>query len=143
MLCTNREIFMNRMAKHLFPAVATLLCVSCALAQTDNLRVGAAKIDVTPSAKAAPGLRNVWGTAYTGIHDHIYVRGIVLDNGKNSAALLSIDTSSMPDTLELRRRIEKETGVPAGSIMISTTHTHNAPAVGAAVDGRQGSPQAP
>ena len=33
--------------------------------------------------------------------------------------------------------------MPAGNIMISTTHTHNAPAVGAASNGRQGSPDAP
>jgi neutral ceramidase len=129
--------------KYLSLFSAALLCGIQALAQTNDLRVGAAKIDVTPSAKTATGLRNVWGTPYTGIHDHIYVRGIVIDNGKTSAALLSIDTSSMPDTLEVRRRIEKETGVPAGNIMISTTHTHNAPAVGAPVSIRQSGPDGP
>ena len=106
-----------------------------------NLRVGAARIDITPSANAATGLRNVWGTAFTGIHDHIYVRAIVIDNGQTSAALMSIDTSSMPDNLALRRRIEKETGVPAGQIMISTTHGHNAPAPGQTGNSRQRGPE--
>jgi hypothetical protein len=121
-------------------AVLSLPVVSFA-AGSGSLRVGAARIDITPAAAAAPGLRNVWGTAFTGIHDHIYVRAIVLDNGITSAALLSIDTSSEPDNLELRGRIEKETGVPAGQIMISTTHDHNAPAVGQPANSRQTGPE--
>ncbi len=122
---------------------ALLSTMPAIAAPQNNLKVGAYKVDVTPSDKVAVELKNVWGTLYTGIHDHIYVRAIVIDDGRTSAALVSIDTSSMPDTLELRRRVEKETGVPAGNIMISTTHTHNSPAVGAAADGRQGSPLAP
>jgi neutral ceramidase len=123
---------------------AVLSCVGPAIAaHPNNLRVGAAKVDITPPDTMATSLKNVWGTVYTGIHDHIYVRAIVIDDGKTSAALVSIDTSSMPDNIDVRRRIQKETGVPASNIMISTTHTHNAPAVGAGSSGRQGSPQAP
>lgn len=111
----------------------TLLCaalfapISAFTAGSGNLRVGAARIDITPTAKAATGLKNVWGTAFTGVHDHVYVRAIVIDNGQTSAALVSIDTASIPDTLAQRQRIEKEIGVPAGQIMITTTHGHNAP----------------
>jgi hypothetical protein len=110
-------------------------------ADSGGLRVGAARIDITPTAQEATGLRNVWGTAFTGIHDRTYVRGIVIDNGKTSAALIAIDTSSIPDNLELRRSIEKQTGVPAGNIMVSTTHTHNAPAPGQGRGSRQAGPQ--
>jgi neutral ceramidase len=106
---------------------ALFLPVSALAAGSGNLRVGAARIDITPTAKAATGLKNVWGTSFTGVHDHVYVRAIVIDNGQTSAALMSIDTASIPDTLAQRQRIEKETGVPAGQIMITTTHGHNAP----------------
>jgi hypothetical protein len=82
----------------------------------------------------------VWGTAFDGVHDHVFVRAIVLDNGQTGAALVSIDTSSTPDMLSVRRKIEEATGIPAGRIMISSTHTHNAPAVGAGKDSRQGGP---
>jgi hypothetical protein len=115
--------------------------MSVLAADSGNLRVGAARIDITPTAKAATGLKNVWGTTFQGIHDHIYVRAIVIDNAQTSAALMSIDTSSMPDNLALRRRIEKETGVPAGQIMISTTHGHNAPVVGRPLNSRQTGPE--
>jgi hypothetical protein len=122
-------------------AAVACFALSASAADSGSLRVGAAKIDITPKAEAAKGLRNVWGTAFEGIHDHIYVRAIVVDNGRTSAALMSIDTSSIPDNLDLRRRIEKETGIPAGQIMISTTHGHNAPAPGQPANSRQYGPE--
>ena len=56
------------------------------------LRAGAARIDITPAQ--ASGLKNVWGNEFKGVHDHIYIRAIVLDNGATSAALIALDTSS-------------------------------------------------
>ena len=67
------------------------------------------------------------GTEFQGVHDHIYVRAIALDNGLTDAALISIDVVAFPDSLELRRRMEKETGIPAEHIFITATHDHNAP----------------
>ena len=113
--------------KSFLPIAATVLIALPAIAQSGNLRVGAAKIDITPSAEDAKGLRNVWGTPFTGIHDHVYVRAIVISNGKTSAALVTEDTSQTPDTMPIRQRIEKETGVPAANIFISATHSHNSP----------------
>jgi len=104
---------------------AMLVC-----AESGPLRAGAAKIDVTPSGDLVSGLKNVWGTAFTGVHDHLFVRAIVLDNGRSSAAFVTLDMPDIGDTLPTRQRIEKETGIPAGSIFISATHTHNAPPVG-------------
>ncbi len=125
-----------------YAVLAAVLCstVAAGAAESGKLRVGAARIDITP--KTVSGLKNVWGTTFQGVHDHIYVRAIALDNGLTGAALVSIDTSSTKDTSALRRRIEQATGIPAGHIMISTTHTHNAPAVGAANDSREGGPEA-
>jgi hypothetical protein len=107
-----------------------LICVLSSSAQSGNLRVGAAKIDVTPSPDMAPGLTNVWGTKYQGVHDHIFVRAIVIDNGHTGAALVTVDAPDIVDTMPFRKRIEKETGIPAGNIFISATHTHNAPHIG-------------
>jgi neutral ceramidase len=125
-----------------FGLFTALLCsaVTASAANSGNLRVGAVKIDITP--KSVTGLKNVWGATFQSVHDHIYVRAIALDNGATGAALVSIDTSSTKDTLALRRRIEQATGIPAEHIMISTTHTHNAPAVGAANNSREGGPEA-
>ena len=113
--------------RYLVLLAAALCGILPSNAQSGNLRVGAAKIDITPTPEEARGLRNVWGTPFTGIHDHVYIRAIVIDNGKTSAALVTEDTSQTPDTMAIRQRIEKEVGVPAANIFISATHSHNSP----------------
>jgi len=128
-------------AKSFIPLVV-LFCGLTAAAQSGNLRVGAAKIDVTPSPDRVKDLVNVWGTPYQGIHDHIFARAIVIDNGTTSAAVVAIDSPDVIDTLPVRQRIEKESGIPAGNIFISTTHTHNAPHVGTQQNGRSFGPGA-
>jgi hypothetical protein len=115
----------------LFSLALLTACCFTAAAQSGDLRVGAAKVDVTPSADMVTGLTNVWGTVYTGVHDHIFVRAIVIDNGRTGAALVTVDAPDIVDTLPFRQRIEQATGIPAGNIFISATHTHNAPHVGA------------
>ena len=56
------------------------------------LRVGAAKVDVTPSESELP--KNSYG-----ILDRLYARAIVLDNGTSSAALITVDAGSVPDAI--------------------------------------------
>lgn len=114
-----------------------LLLALSAAASGQSLRAGAARIDITPAQAA--GLKNVWGTEFRGVHDHIFVRALVIDNGATSAALIALDTSSTADTLPLRERLQKEFGIPAQNIMITATHDHNAPvfAIGPAAQSRQ------
>lgn len=59
---------------------------------------------------------------YEGVHDHIFVRVIVIDNGAMGAALVTVDAPDVVDTTPFRQRIEKATGIPAGNIFISATH---------------------
>lgn len=97
------------------------------------LRAGAARVDVTPTTLA--GLTNLWGTPFEGVHDRIYVRALVLDNSRTTAALVAADVVEFGDTTAVRQRIANETGIPADNILISATHDHNAPRVGAVSPG--------
>jgi len=92
------------------------------LAQDRPLRVGAAKVDVTPAQSELP--KN-----YLGILDHLYSRAIVLDNGSTTAALISVDTGGIPEPVwqAVSQQVEKELGIPAANIMLTATHTHSAP----------------
>src|SRR5579859_1086913 len=63
-----------------------------AYGQDTALRVGAAKVDVTPAQADLP--KN-----YDGILDHIYSRAIVIDNGTASAALITVDAGGVPDPI--------------------------------------------
>jgi neutral ceramidase len=93
-----------------------------AYAQNTGLRVGAAKVDVTPAANALP--KN-----YDGILDHIYSRAIVIDNGSATAALITVDAGGVPDAIwqAVSKQIENELGIPAKNVFLSATHSHSVP----------------
>jgi hypothetical protein len=92
------------------------------------LRVGTVKVDITPDDPA--GLTNLYQTSLTGIHDRTYARGIVLDNGVTSAAIISIDTVEITDGTAMVAHISRETGIPTSNIMMAATHDHQAPMIG-------------
>ena len=89
------------------------------------LRAGAAKVDITP--KDLKAFYAVWATRYTGVHDPIFARALVVDNGHTRAALVATDLVEFGDTTALRARIEKELGIPADHVMITASHDHGAP----------------
>jgi neutral ceramidase len=88
------------------------------------LKAGAAKVDVTPAESELP--KN-----YEGIHDHLYSRAIVIDNGATRAALLTLDAGGMPEQLwqNVTKRAEAELGIPARNILMTATHSHSVPRV--------------
>jgi len=104
--------------------VVLLLVVSAPLsAQTvEGLRVGAARVDITPDEKSLP-------KGFEGINDRIYVRAIVLDNGLSRAALVTVDagaistkTWSQVSDLALSRW-----QIPRAQLLLTATHTHSVP----------------
>jgi len=106
-----------------------------------SLLAGAAKVDITP--QDVTGLTNLWRRPFEGVHDPIFVRALVLDNGMHRAAIVAADLVEFGDTLELRKRVEQETGIPVANIIITASHDHNAPRVGTTTPGataQQGGP---
>ena len=93
-----------------------------AYAQNTALRVGAAKVDVTPAQADLP--KN-----YDGILDHIYSRAIVIDNGTASAALITVDAGGVPDAIwqAVSKQLETELGIPAKNVLLTATHSHSVP----------------
>jgi neutral ceramidase len=91
-------------------------------ASAGSLRVGAAKIDITPAQGELP--KNILG-----ILDHLYARAIVLDNGQTSAALITVDAGALSEETwqAVAQQIERELRIPASSILLTATHTHSAP----------------
>jgi len=86
------------------------------------IKVGAAKVDVTPSQGELP-------KTYEGIHDRLYSRAIVIENGATSSALITLDAGGISDQLwqSVSERAEKELGIPAKNLMLTATHSHSAP----------------
>jgi hypothetical protein len=102
-----------------------------------DLRVGVAKADITPKNFSN---MNPMGGSFTGVHDPIYARALLLQDGRNTAAIISLDVIETGDTMPLRRRIDKELGIAADHVLITATHDHSAPRLGEVTPGAQAHP---
>jgi hypothetical protein len=107
----------------LFTLVA--LSLQMGISQTkdvQSLRVGAAKVNITPPKDSLP-------QGFYNIHDDLFCRAIVLDNGTTSAALVGVDRGMLSNDFydKVTRKIATELGIPAINIFISASHTHSAP----------------
>ena len=90
--------------------------------RASTLRVGAAKVDVTPTESALP-------SNYLGVLDRVYARAIVLESGADRAALITVDAGMIQDGIwqAVTRQIETELGIPAVNVLLTATHTHSVP----------------
>ena len=94
---------------------------TAASAENAGLRVGAARVDITPAADAARPPTGKYE------HEHLYIRAIVLDNGSTRAALIGTDQVVLREQvwLEASKQIAAELKCPVENILMSATHTHS------------------
>ena len=108
-----------------------LFSLGTRVAEGGTLRVGAARVDITPAADAALPMAGYGGRTegFKGIHDHVFVRAIVLDDGSSQAALVAWESLFVPEAIwaETSRRIASETGIPPERLLLSAVHDHGAP----------------
>ena len=104
------------------PAALALLLAAPPHAAAQSLRVGAARVDITPPADPA----NPPSGKYA--HEKLYLRAIVLDNGTTRAALIGADQGMLFDNVwtAASKQIAAELNCPVANILISVTHTHSA-----------------
>jgi hypothetical protein len=91
-------------------------------AASQDLRVGAARVDITPAADALPA-------NYLGILDRIHSRSVVIDGGGSLAALISVDAGSIPDNVwqAVTTALVADPGIPPTRVLITATHSHSVP----------------
>jgi neutral ceramidase len=94
-------------------------------AEANSLRIGAAKVDITP--KDLTGLVSVWAKPFEGVHDPIYARVLVLDNGSTTAAIVTLDLVEYGSSMPVRERVARELAIPVDHILVTSSHDHNAP----------------
>jgi neutral ceramidase len=97
-------------------------------AGTDDLRAGVAVEDITPPA----GWRladSFYDRPSAGIHDPLYAKALVFEQGGQSLALVVCDLTGVCRDVTDRARAEasRQTGIPVDRIVIGATHTHGAP----------------
>ena len=102
--------------------VLALTLASAGQVESGSLRVGAARVDVTPPANPEyppPG-------RYA--HERLYLRVIVVDNGATRAALIGADMSGFTDDFWTAQAplIADELECPVENVIMSATHSHSA-----------------
>jgi len=107
------------------------LALPAMAADPGALRVGAAKVDITPAADLALPLNGFASRTqgFKAIHDHIYVRAIVLDDGTTLAALMAWESLYVPDAVwaDVSRRATDELGIRPENLIFAAVHDHSAP----------------
>lgn len=108
-------------------AAHLLLAATAAEPRPKVLRAGAATANLTPPL-GADIIGGFLPFPATHVHDELLARCLVLDDGKTQIALVVCDLLGLHRSVsvEARRLIEEATGIPAGNVMISGTHTHSA-----------------
>lgn len=92
-----------------------------------TFNAGAAKTDITPPLGTF--INGDFITHYANkIHDPLYSKALVLQSQETIVALVVVDICIMPKDFldEVKSDIQQESGINAGNILISSTHTHAA-----------------
>ena len=98
-----------------------------------RLRVGAARVDITPSAGT-----HIAGSGH-GIHrpaevvlDPLYARAVVFETGGRKLCIVSLDVTLITDEWadRVRSAAFERFGFERSAVMVHATQTHSAPAVG-------------
>jgi neutral ceramidase len=98
-----------------------------AIQKGSYFKAGWAKKNITPAYMpdlAGYGLRDKANC----LHDSVFTRAFVFDNGKNKAVYVSVDLLIFPPVVEERLRAQAvNLGYVPDNFYLSATHTHNAP----------------
>ncbi|MCX7825574.1 MAG: neutral/alkaline non-lysosomal ceramidase N-terminal domain-containing protein, partial [Verrucomicrobiae bacterium] len=94
-----------------------------------SLQAGCAVRDITPTKPSfLVGYPHV-ARISTGVHDPLLASALYLADGETTLLLIGLDILfiSQRSTAICREAISRATGIPAGNILISASHTHSGP----------------
>jgi hypothetical protein len=94
-----------------------------------RLRAGVAAANITPRIGSSIAGSFTGGIAAE-VHDELWVKVLVLDNGAARVALVAVDTCVLPARVcrEAKALIGTNGDVPPANVMLCSTHTHSAAA---------------
>jgi hypothetical protein len=112
------------------------LCTAAAFAaRAGELRVGGGRVSVTtpvaefpylpsdtPSLNTGPGERR-----FTGVHDEVYARALLIDDGVQRVALIALEVTAVPRADEITQAVAQQLGISSDNVMVTATHTHSVP----------------
>jgi neutral ceramidase len=121
------EAAMVRTALGVLIAIAVFQPAS---AQEAEWKVGLASIKITPQQPLFMSGYASRNRPNEGIHDDLYAKALVLEDAAGTrAVLVTSDLIGFTAAVAtpIRERIAKETGIPATSVLLNSSHTHTGP----------------
>lgn len=90
---------------------------------------GVARELITPYFKTNISCTGAFGVPFESIHDDVYVKAVVLGDGKTTALIVATDLLFHDRTLNewVKEYASKKYNVPEQQIVINHSHNHNAP----------------
>jgi hypothetical protein len=92
-------------------------------------KAGVAKVKITPPVGIALAGFAARQEGCRGIHDDLYAKALVLDDGCTKVAVVTCDFVGPDRTFveEIRRIVEERTGIEGAHVMVCGSHTHSGP----------------
>ena len=131
----------GRYASRVQPPIARYRCITALLAffvmqaslslvaQEERVfRAGAARSNITPpiGVSLAGSMREIISEH---VHDELYARCLVLDDGATRLAIVLVDNCVIPREIfdAAKRSVEEDCGLPMSHMLMAATHSHSAP----------------
>jgi hypothetical protein len=94
----------------------------------NHLKLGRAELVITPPLGVSMA-GYYFDRKADDVYGDLYARALVLANENRRAAVVLCDLIGLGRevTAPIRQEIERQTGIPAGSVLIACTHTHTGP----------------
>lgn len=99
-----------------------------------QLLCGAAKECITPPADWICDLRGLQDMTFHGVMDDIFVRVLLLDNGRDRLLFVSFDLDKVPVPQRMFDALREQFGIPEERVLLVSIHTHTAPIAGTRVN---------
>ncbi len=137
-----RSSFVAVFAKLLFAIILLSGNLDCLGSESDSpkqLHAGVSSVDISPTQKSSIIAGGFLEAQANRVNDRLFVRCVVLDDGKSKIAMAIVDTCMMTQSLidQAKLQASKECGIPVDHMMVSATHTHSAPAAMGCLGTRQ------
>lgn len=90
------------------------------------LRAGAARVEITPPlGTPLGGYANRFGKGAVGVHDPIWAKALVLDDGEVRLGIVCSDL--VGTNPEMAARVARESGFAPDRLLVCASHTHSGP----------------
>lgn len=94
-----------------------------------QLLIGVSRRKLTPEIPCQMAGFDARKSPAKDVHDDLHARALVLDDGREQVALVSVEVIAVSAAFSasVRDAVEKTTGIPAKNVLLSATHTHCGP----------------